>query len=345
MTPHPVNFVNILEPIILHNLTVFPVIHDKPTGPDYIASAIAIEQHGLRVTEVDDGGSVPNLLVENPSRHCVLLLDGEELRGAKQNRIINTTLLLAPHSKTVINVSCTESGRWSYNSPEFSHSKVVMPSKLRRKKTRSVSHSLEMAMEFHSDQGEVWEEVSELHKKIGSHSPTSAMSDAYFKMEGDLEQAVEKMPWQDNQCGLISFINHKPAGLDILSRPEVYQELHPQLIQSYAMEALSNVKQRKQPEMEETDGPDVISAGAFLEKCATISGRSYDSVALGKDWRFVQDPIVGSGLKFEDAWIHMAYFMDEAEAAERTSTRRGRMARMSRRSNYRRRGGDNGLNI
>jgi hypothetical protein len=282
MTSHPVNFVNILEPISLHNLTVFPVIHDKPAGPEYIASVTAIEQHGLRVTEVDDGGSVPNLLVENPSECCVLLLDGEELRGAKQNRIINTTLLLAPRSKTVINVSCTESGRWSYNSPEFTHSKTVMPSKLRRKKTRSVSHSLEAAKQYFSDQGEVWSEVDELHMKVGVHSSTSAMSDAYEKLRSDLDQAVEKMPAVEQQCGLIAFINRKPAGLDLLSRANVYTELHSQLIRSYAM----------------------------------------------------------AGLEVEDTWIHMAYFMDEPEEADGTSTRSGRIARMSRRSRSRREGWD-----
>lgn len=340
MTTHPVNYVNILEPITLHNLSVFPVTLDKVSGPDYIASAIAIEQHGLRATEIDDSGSVPNLLVENPSSHCVLLLDGEELRGAKQNRIINTTLLLAPRSKTVVDVSCTESGRWSYNSPEFAHSKTVMPSKSRGRKTRSVSHSLESLKEFQSDQGEVWEEVSELHAKVGSQSPTSAMSDAYYKMAGDLEQAVEKMPAVDKQCGLISFINHRPAGLDLLSRPEVYSELHSQLIQSYAMEALADRKSVKSDEKLETLEPDVLSAGAFLERCAAIEGKSYNSVALGGDWRFIEEPIVGSGLEHEDTWIHMAYFMDEDEDADGTATRRGRIARMSRRSQNRRGGDD-----
>ncbi len=341
MTSHPVNIVNVLNPITLHNLTIFPVTLTKPTGPDYIASAVAIEQHGLRVTETGEEGSVPNLLVENPSNHCVLLLDGEELRGAKQNRIINTTLLLAPRSKTVIDVSCTESGRWSYNSPEFSHSKSVMPAKLRRKKTRSVSQSLELVKEFHSDQGEVWDEVQELHMKVGSHSPTSAMSDAYEKMRMDLDGAVNEMPSLENQCGLIAFINHKPAGLDLLSRPGVYVKLHPQLIKSYAMEALSNRKPEKCDETSAASDPDVISAKAFLEQCAAIKGKSYDSVALGTDWRFLQEPIVGSGLEHEDTWIHMAYFMDEVEDANGGgSSRHGRMARMSRRSGYRREGGD-----
>jgi len=61
---------------------------------------------------------VPELAVVNDGDIHVLLLDGEELRGAKQNRMLNTTILLKPKSKTIIPVSCTEQGRWNYASAE-----------------------------------------------------------------------------------------------------------------------------------------------------------------------------------------------------------------------------------
>ena len=52
------------------------------------------------VEEVSEGGSVPNLLVTNAGDARVLFLEGEELRGTKQNRVLNTSVLVAAHSKT-----------------------------------------------------------------------------------------------------------------------------------------------------------------------------------------------------------------------------------------------------
>jgi len=79
----------------------------------------ALEKAVLIVTEVSEGGSVPNLKVANKGDAPILLLDGEEVAGAKQNRVLNTTILVGGKSEVVIPVSCTEQGRWTYSSREF----------------------------------------------------------------------------------------------------------------------------------------------------------------------------------------------------------------------------------
>jgi environmental stress-induced protein Ves len=65
----------------------------------------------VEVAEVDESGQFSRLKVINRSDLSVLILDGEELVGAKQNRIVNTTILIAAESVTIIPVSCVEQGR------------------------------------------------------------------------------------------------------------------------------------------------------------------------------------------------------------------------------------------
>jgi hypothetical protein len=47
------------------------------------------------ITEVDEEGPVPDLKVANLGNLSLRLLDCEQLVGAKQNRILNMTVLVA----------------------------------------------------------------------------------------------------------------------------------------------------------------------------------------------------------------------------------------------------------
>ena len=53
----------------------------------------ALADGTVKVTEVSAAGHVPELRVKNSGATPVLILDGEELVGAKQNRIVNVTVL------------------------------------------------------------------------------------------------------------------------------------------------------------------------------------------------------------------------------------------------------------
>ncbi len=87
--------------------------------------------------------------------HKILLLDGEELVGAKQNRVLNTTILIAPKSETIIPVSCVEQGRWSYRSKHFGSRSRSMSANLRKRQSETVTMNLREGRDFRSNQGVV----------------------------------------------------------------------------------------------------------------------------------------------------------------------------------------------
>ena len=88
---------------------------------------------------MSEGGAVPMLKAHNRGAVGVLILDGEELVGAKQNRVLNTTVYIKPGQEIVIPVSCTEAGRWSYRRRSFGDSGYVAASAVRLVAQRSVT--------------------------------------------------------------------------------------------------------------------------------------------------------------------------------------------------------------
>ena len=98
--------VRIGEPIERHNLSIFPLFaEDVVHEPRYSTVGTALLNGSAKITEVSEGGSVPTLNLENLTDLPVLIIDGEELLGARQNRISNLTVL-APGNKTLPGILC-----------------------------------------------------------------------------------------------------------------------------------------------------------------------------------------------------------------------------------------------
>ena len=93
------------EPQQHGSLMVVPLSFARDRGPRYQMLGDALRDGTFHITEVDEGGSVPELRVINQGARGVLILDGEELVGAKQNRILNVSVLVEAHSKVTIPVS------------------------------------------------------------------------------------------------------------------------------------------------------------------------------------------------------------------------------------------------
>ena len=130
----------------------------------------------------------------------VLLLDGEELVGARQNRVLNTSILLKENSETIIPVSCTEQGRWSHVSQSCSDSGLVAGRRLRCITADSVARNLRESGRHRSDQGAVWEDLSRVQRRTGVSSPTGAMSDVVDRSSISLWTTIsETCSWKQGR--------------------------------------------------------------------------------------------------------------------------------------------------
>ena len=107
------------EAVTHETLSVFPLLVEEPFAKDYLTLDEALAAGTGTITEVSESGSVPELLFRNTGHQAVFLLDGEELVGAKQNRVLNITILAPAHKDTVIPVSCVEAGRWHHTRDDF----------------------------------------------------------------------------------------------------------------------------------------------------------------------------------------------------------------------------------
>jgi len=164
------------DPMNHGELTVFPLASDRSSPLSYLLLEDGLRKELVTIREVSEGGSVPELTVENRADKPVLIVDGEELVGAKQNRVANLTMLLAARKTTVIPVSCVEAGRWSYSKPDFGVTDRMQNVRGRAEKVASVRHSLRSRGSRHSDQGQVWDSIAEEAERLDAPSSTQAMS-------------------------------------------------------------------------------------------------------------------------------------------------------------------------
>ena len=292
------------------NLTVFALLSDYAANLDYCTLDEALAEDLIEVMEVSRGGSVPELKVLNKSDRMVLILDGEDLVGAKQNRIVNTTILIAGKTTTLIPVSCVEQGRWFYRSDKFSSEKRLMASKLRARKADQVKHSLKNLGNFSSDQGAIWNGVSEMAFSLDAESPSMAMSEIYRKNAPSIGKYVESFDLTDSQVGAVFMINGQMAGMDCFGKPETFAKVFKKLVESYALDAIDSLKEG---ENQKAPGTTKNDAAGFLKASAGCRVEIHQSVGLGSDCRLEADQSTGFALAHEKQILHMSLFAKAAE--------------------------------
>ena len=264
---------------------------------DYLLSDEAIQAGTVTIQEVSEGGSVPNLLVENSGEIRVLFLEGEELVGAKQNRILNTSVLLPARSTTKIPVSCVERGRWSYKSRQFGSGGRHSPSKLRHALKRSVGESLARGTGHRSDQGKVWEEVDKQQTQLGVSSKTGAMADSFEAHQQQIDRYSEQFQYPEGVAGLAVAVGDKIVAVDLFDNPVTCRKVWKRLLSGFILDAVglnAGTEQVTQPAVE-----DVLTA------LRNSSWKKVEPVGDGEEYRVrSEDGTQASALAFGDSLVH-----------------------------------------
>lgn len=265
------------QPVRHQALSVFPLFADTGAPVDYLLSDEAIRDDAVAVTEVSEAGSVPDLLVENKGDARVLFLEGEELVGAKQNRILNTSVLIAARSKTKIPVSCVEQGRWGYRSRRFGSGGTHSPSRLRHKLKASVARSLKAEEGYRADQGELWKEVARQQQALGAFSPSMAMSDTFEAREQQVGEYREKLAYVEGAAGVAVAVGEKVVALDLFDKPATCRKVWDRLLSGFVLDALEAAEDRQQAEVADVE--------RLLEAAGGTSWEPADPVGEGEEHR------------------------------------------------------------
>lgn len=297
----------------LHGLGVVPILADGTVdlpAVDLLDEAIA--KRSVRITETSETGEVPFLSLVNEGDRPVLILEGEELVGGKQNRIVNTTMVVLPATSLKIPVSCMEAGRWAERQEELDSGKAIFRARSRAVHKRNVSFSLSREGSFRGEQGAVWDEVSASLHELRAASPTSDFRAGREQVAHRIEEFVQGIQPQKEQIGAVFIAWAGILGAELLGTTELFRRAYEKIIRSFAFEVLSA------PDLEEIASVDVEEWWSSI-LCAELT--LHASPGAGEDIRCDGRNLAGSGLYWHGTCVHFSCFPVERSSVDTTVTK------------------------
>jgi hypothetical protein len=296
-------------------LTVWPLVRrdGAAAAAGFVPLARALEAGWLEVGEVSQAGSVPHARVANRGGEAVLVLFGEELVGAKQNRIANASFLIPARSEVVIDVSCVEHGRWGrVRRDRFGVADALLSAKLRRKMSTSVRMARAAGGGFRADQGEVWDEVAERVSFSRADAPTAAYADYYRSRRTDVEEIARAFHAVPGQVGFVAAAGDEILGLEAIGSPVVFQEVFARLLRGYAIDAVDVgfLREREAHGGPRPPAPRFDAPEPFLAAVAAAPVRPSPSLGLGTDLRVEGDELAGCAL-VDGTVVHLTAYPAE----------------------------------
>lgn len=275
------------------NMTVVPILSDTNTPFDVLDLKEGLKMGLVKIEECDNS-NIEQVKLKNNSISPLILLDGEEIAGSLQNRIVTQTMIIAPKSEMEIPVNCSEKGRNEYKS-EFQYSDYIANSNTRRKKAYNKNNPLQEV---------VWNSIDDLETDKNTSSKTKALRDSYEKNKYDIDSYLKHFKMENNQIGVICIVENK-VGLEIFNNHSLYEKYNEMLLRSYIIDS-SNKEKINISNKELENILDSINDDSFIKK---------EAVGLGKYYKISNSYGNGHILIYENNMVHANFFKKIEEPA------------------------------
>ena len=282
--------VRVGEPQTCGGVSVFPLFAEHASSLDYMLFDEATAAGTLAVREVPDESRINRLLADNGGDKPVLFVEGEEVLGGKQHRVLVSSVLVSGKSTTRLPVACVEPGRWDCDAREFTSGSCSPPS-LRRVLKDEADYR----------QYRLWTTIRERHRRLGIRSPTGSMSDGTDALREAAEDLRRNLPYADGASGIAVALGGKIVGIDIFDKPSTLAKLWGRLVQGIALDALADSKCRAS----ESD------VAVKLYALRNMQWRQVEPVVgLGEAYRGrADDDILATALVMDGTLVHLGASM------------------------------------
>lgn len=283
------------EPQTVGTLQIHPLRLDGDAGAAEMLLHEALETRALEVIEKQHG-DVNELVARNVGRSAVLILEGESVRGEKQNRVITVDILIAPGTEVVVSVGCVESGRWSAGSRKpFESAEMAAEPSVRR------------SAKFGSDpfgkpiQRALWAKVGARLDSSDTSSPSQDYYEKMSKFRERVREATQAVSCGPDQVGILATEGGKLVGCDLLGHPQTWSRAAERLSQAYVLGSLH-------ADDEFAGAVPVRSAAEWLEAIGRAGVTQAVTQGMGTRFTLEEDSLIGGGLWHEQRPAHVAAF-------------------------------------
>jgi hypothetical protein len=290
------------------DMTVYPLTGTKSGLLPFLTGPEAFEAGLIDVDELDPP-VVTSLAVTNLADVPVLLVEGEILLGGNQDRAMNVTVLCPALSRTEVPVSCVEEGRWGEDGRRVvSGPGLHAPGSLRAAKTVHLRLNLGSRTDRFTDQGSVWDEVDRLSMVHGVSSDTSALDHVQAEIEWRNAHQLAGVHPLPGQIGVVCAVGTRVLGVDVFDRPSALGSYLRGIIAGHALDAEAASSENKR---RRAGGDPVSAIEHFLTRVVDSFRYTVRGVGLGEEFH-LRGGLVGIGLSYGDALIHLAVFPEPA---------------------------------